>query len=634
MEPALQAGVKLHWIDWAIVGAYLLFCFWVGIRYSKKAESSPEDFFLAGRSLPWWMLGTSMVATTFAADTPLAITEMVRQDGIWKNWFWWNWLLYGLLGVFLFSRLWRRANVLTENELIELRYSGKPAAFLRIFKASYFATLFNFIVMGWVISSMASILTVMLGGNEKSYYISIAILCVITLVYTLTSGLWGVVVTDVVQFVIAMFGAVALAIFAVAHVGGLGEMVSKASAAAANSKHLHTLDFIPRMPSESLSLANYVQTPFFQFLVLVFVMSWSNHSTDGGGYITQRMMAAKDERHAFAGTLWYNFANYALRSWPWIVVALVSLHMFPTLANQPENIQKIGDKAAYTLVLNEVLGTGFRGILLVSFLAAFMSTIDTHLNWSASYLVNDIYRRFIKRDSAFASKEQANRHYVRVSQIATVLMMVCGAIVATQIGRVDKAWNFVWAMGSGIGLVLILRWFWWRVNAWSEITALAVSVLGTIYFELIAFRQTVSAGLGYSLFGRAPVLWGIEFKFELQLVFIVFASVISWLTVTFLTKPEPQETLLAFYRKVQPGGFWGPIRPLVTATLPPVARSIVPNFLAGLALVWGFMFFIGNALFGYWAWASVTLLMSILGGWWIWHSCLRKQMNGDDQDRG
>ncbi len=606
--------MSLSLLDWFIIVGYLVFALGVGVYYARRAGKSPEEYYLAGRSLPWWVIGTSMVATTFAADTPLAITEMTRKVGLWENWFWWNWLLYGLLAVFLFARLWRRANVLTENELLEIRYSGKPAAFLRVFKAGYFAILFNFIVMGWVITGMSSILAVMLGGDQSTM---IFVLVVIAVIYSLLSGFWGVVVTDVVQFVIAVVGSIVLAVAAVNHVGGLDSMLDQVKTATAGNEH--ALSFVPSPPKEALSFGEYIQTPFFQFLVLVLIMWWSNHSSDGGGYIAQRMMAAKNEKHALGGALWYTLANYAVRSWPWIIVALASIVMFGDLSDN-----ELGDKAGYPLVMKEVLGSGWRGVLLVSFLAAFMSTIDTHLNWGSSYLVHDIWRRYVQPDHTFANEVEANRHYVIVSRIVTVGLMIGAALVATQMSSIEKAWKFVMAMSGGIGLVLILRWFWWRLNAWTEISALATSVAVTFAFEVHAYIQTVDSPDGYGLFAYDPVLFGIEFKFHLQLLVIVFTSIAVWLLVTFLTKPEPQETLEDFYKRVQPGGWWGPAQANVEQTKQSVLPGFVMNFFAGMAFVWGAMFFIGHLLFSRWGHAGISLVFAAAGFWWIWTRCLKQ----------
>ncbi|MCF7823768.1 MAG: Na+:solute symporter [Candidatus Marinimicrobia bacterium] len=650
--------MALSFFDWTIIVAYIAFSMGVGIFYYKRAASSTGEYFLAGRTLPWWVVGTSMVATTFAADTPLAVTEFVRGSGIWQNWFWWNQLLAGLLGVFLFSRLWRRAEVLTDNELIEVRYSGKPAAGLRLFKAGVFAILYNFIVMGWVINAMASIAAIMLNVDK---WAAVWICVVIALSYSLLSGFWGVVVTDMVQFLIAMVGSIALAIIAVNHVGGMdvileklrsftGEHASIETAIQQVGSQLavatdslrsadlsasleglkmqlsqtpavseHTLSFIPPVPESGFFTLSFWESPFSQFLVYMTVLWWSMYNTDGGGYIIQRMSSAKDERHALMATLWYQTAHYALRVWPWIVVALASMVMFTDLG-----AHELGSKAAYPLVMKALLGSGMRGVLVVSFLAAFMSTIDTHLNWSASYIINDVYKRFFKPESAFRDQDTAQRHYVVISKIATVLLMLLAAYTAIQMQSIEKAWKFIAAMGAGIGLVLILRWFWWRINAWTEIAALSTSLFLAILFEVVAYFQTRAAGMSYELFGPDPVFFGVTMQFHLKLLIIVPISIISWLIVTFMTKPESETTLINFYQRVQPGGWWGPIQGKVTHTLQPVSRGFFGNWVAGVAMIWGLTFSIGHMVFGNWGIGLFLLGVSILGFAWMWKFTISK----------
>ncbi|MDP7072686.1 MAG: sodium:proline symporter, partial [Candidatus Marinimicrobia bacterium] len=334
--------MALHSIDWFIIGGYILFSLGVGIYFSRRAGSSTEEYFLSGRTLPWWIVGTSMVATTFAADTPLAITEFVRGSGIWQNWFWWNLLLSGLLGAILFSRLWRRAKVLTDNELLEIRYSGKPAAALRAFKAGYFAILYNFIVMGWVINAMASVAAVLLNIDR---WTAVWICVAIALLYALLSGFWGVVVTDIVQFFIAMIGSILLAVIAVNAVGGMDMLLEKLSQLKSSGiVHDTTLKFIPPVPEADFFSISFWDSPFSKFLVFMTIMWWSHHGTDGGGYIIQRMSSAKNEKHALAATLWFNIAHYALRVWPWIAVALASMVVFPVI---PDSYADLGSKAGY-----------------------------------------------------------------------------------------------------------------------------------------------------------------------------------------------------------------------------------------------------------------------------------------------
>ena len=608
----MSESITLHWIDWSIIISYILFSLGVGIYFSKRAASSTEEYFLSGRSLPWWIVGTSMVATTFAADTPLAITEFVRGPGIWQNWFWWNLLMGSLLSVFLFSRLWRRAEILTDNELLELRYSGKPAAFLRAFKAGYFAILYNFIVMGWVINAMASVVSVMLNMDK---WTAVWLCVIIALVYAILSGFWGVVVTDLVQFVIAMFGSIALAIIALNYVGGMEVLLSKLNELLGSDVVTdNTLKFIPPIPDTGVATQTFWESPFSKFLIFISVMWWSHHGTDGGGYIIQRMSSAKNERHALLATLWFNIAHYALRVWPWIIVAVVSIVMFPII---PSEYSELGVKAGYPLVMNTLLGPGLKGILIVSFLAAFMSTIDTHLNWGVSYLINDIYKRFFKPN-------ESERHYVLVGKIMTVILMILAAFTALKMQSISKAWEFIFAMGAGIGLVLILRWFWWRVNAWSEITALATSIVITISFEIIAYFQTINNNLEYSLFGSAPSIFGMSLQVHHKLMIIVPIAIIAWVTVTFFTEPEPMTKLETFYKRVQPGGWWGPVTSSFDHTLQPVTKGIFILWLAGVMMIYGFTFGIGNLIFQNYSSSVILFGFAGIGAYLIWNRNISK----------
>ena len=608
----MTESVSLHWIDWSIIVAYIGFSLSVGIYFSKRAASNTEEYFLSGRSLPWWVVGTSMVATTFAADTPLAITEFVRGPGIWQNWFWWNLLMGSLLGVFLFSRLWRRAEVLTDNELLEIRYSGKPAAFLRAFKAGYFSILYNFIVMGWVINAMASVVSVMLNMDK---WTAVWLCVFIALVYAILSGFWGVVVTDLVQFCIAMFGSIALAIIALDHVGGMDNLLLKLSQLmGSDAVNENTLKFIPPVPDAAYNTSTFWESPFSKFLIFITVMWWSHHGTDGGGYIIQRMSSAKNERHALLATLWFNLAHYALRVWPWIIVAVVSIVMFPMI---PASYSELGVKAGYPLVMNSLLGPGLKGILIVSFLAAFMSTIDTHLNWGASYLINDVYKRFFKPN-------ESEKHYVFIGKIITVVLMILAAFTALKMQSISKAWEFIFSMGAGIGLVLILRWFWWRINAWSEITALATSIIITITLELIAWSQTISAGETYSLFGAAPVLFGITLQVHHKLMIIVPCAIIAWVSVTFMTRPEPSDQLKIFYERVQPGGWWAPIIKDFEHTVQPVSKGIIVQWIAGIMMIYGFTFGIGNLIFNNFSNAVLLIGCAFIGSYLIWNRSISK----------
>lgn len=573
---SVQNGNPLHLIDWFIIAVYLAAALAVGYLFTRRSSSSTEEYFLSGRSLPWWIAGTSMVATTFAADTPLAITELVRAEGIWRNWYWWCLAMGGLLGVFFFSRLWRRAKVLTDNELIELRYSGRPAALLRGFKALYFSMLYNFIVMGWVINGMSAVASVSLGVERNWTVWGCAL---IALIYSTSSGFWGVVITDFFQFILAIGGAITLAVLAINHFGGMGEMLEQVRSAA--GFQADRLNFFPALTT---SEGGFFSSNVFTFLVFIGIMWWASHNADGGGYIIQRMSSCKDERHALLATLWFNLANYALRVWPWVIVAVVSLVLFPSLADDP-----LGDKAGYPRVMMEFCGPGVLGLLITSFLAAFMSTISTHLNWGSSYLLNDVYRRFIRTNAS-------EKHYVWISRFATLFVMGGAVLTAIHMGSIARAWEFIWAMGCGIGPVLILRWFWWRINAWSEISALASSIIVTIIFEIIAFIQTTQTGAPYSLFCNPPILFGLPLAIQHKAIIIVPISIITWVTVTLLTRPAPKEKLSSFYQRVHPGGIWPNEWKMKWGTTK--LRSHLLNWALGVVFIYGATFGIGTLIFG------------------------------------
>jgi len=577
----------LHLLDWIVIGVYVVITLVVGMAFRRRASASTEQYFLAGRSLPWWILGTSMVATTFAADTPLAVTGFIRNDGIWYNWFGWHYVAAQMLAVFLFSRFWRRAEVITDNELIELRYSGKPAAALRGFKAGYFAILYNFIVMGWVLRGLATVAHTVLGVNPDVAVLAGAALA---LSYAMLAGFWGVVVTDVFQFVLAMAGAIALAFAALDKVGGMGSLLAQLPHTPGYREG--TLAFIP-------GGGGGIDSDFFKFLVFVTLMWWSSHSADGGGYLIQRMSAARDERHARAASLWYSIALNAVRYWPWIVVGLCSMVLVPVI---PEGLE---EEAAYPLVMVQVLGPGLMGVLLVSFLAAFMSTIDTHLNWGASYLVNDIYRRFLRPAAG-------ERETLLASKLCVLLMMGLAVMIAFSLQSIGRAWLFVWAMGAGIGPVLILRWFWWRINAWSEISALATSVVIAIGFEVVA---AVQAGPAYKLFATAPHIAGIALQTHHKALILVPLTILVWATVTLMTRPADVERLRAFYSRVRPGGAWGPIaRGMPDVRQDGLSRGALVGWAGGVALVYGLTFGIGKLVLGAWAAGSLLLSIALVGG--------------------
>ncbi|MBM3791681.1 MAG: Na+:solute symporter, partial [Acidobacteria bacterium] len=448
-------------LDWSIVFGYFALSAAIGIHYSKRAGGSTHEFFLSGRNLPWWLAGTSMVATTFAADTPLAVTELVARNGIAGNWLWWNFLFGGMLTVFFFARLWRRAGIMTDVEFTELRYSGAAAAFLRGFRAIYLGLFINCVILGWVNLAMASILEGMFAVPREQVHLYVIGALVITAAYSALSGLWGVAVTDVFQFAIAMAGTLLLAFIVVPlpQIGGLDGLVSRLPDWA--------FRFTPVIGDESAPTAGGAMAiSLSAFLAYVGIQWWASWypgaEPGGGGYVAQRMMSAKDERHSLFATLWFQIAHYCIRPWPWIVVGLATLVLYPDL---PAEQKRLG----YIYAMRDYLPSGIRGLLVAAFFAAYMSTVATQLNWGASYVINDFYRRFVRP----AGPES---HLVAVSRIATILVMAISVAITGMIERISGAWEFIIECGAGLGLVLILRWFWWRVNAWSEIAAMVAPV--------------------------------------------------------------------------------------------------------------------------------------------------------------
>ncbi|MBI3071538.1 MAG: Na+:solute symporter [Deltaproteobacteria bacterium] len=585
---------RLTNLDAIVVIVFFALSIGIGLAFTRRAGKSLSEYFVSGRSLPWWLLGTSMVATTFSADTPLVVTEFVRGDGIWGNFYWWSYALAHALAVAVFSRLWRRAGVMTDQELIELRYAGRKAAVLRAFKAFVLAGPYNIIIMAWSLDAMATILRVAIPDLDAT--LAVVVVSALALVYSASAGLWGVVVTDFFQFIVAIVGAVLLAVYGFESVPGasitdavaasanvgLADAMALANAAAGGAPGAAGLvgalfTGIPRDAAATLSFTPSLTSPDFPKLaVYVGLLWWSYFGADGGGYIMQRMAAGKDERHARLGTLWFAVAHYALRTWPWIVAALATVALFPNLL--------ANDKFAYPLLMNERLPPGLLGIMLASFLAAFMSTIVTHINWGASYFVNDFYRRFLK-------PAESDRHYLWASRLASIGVMIVAAIVAlTIIGALSAAWQFVWTMGAGLGAALILRWFWWRVNAWSEFTALAVSLI------------------------LAPILAFVDWPFHVKAVVVVGCALPTWLVVTLATRPEPAPHLDAFYRRVRPPGAWGPVRARCDDVPHALSRWILAEWLGVVALLTGLTFALGSLVLGNPAYSAAWAAVAITGG--------------------
>src|SRR5467141_277101 len=511
--------MRLTIIDWLIIGLYFAFNIGIGFYYKARAGKSTTEFFLSGRNVPWWLAGTSMVATTFAADTPLVVTGMVARYGIAGNWLWWNMAASGMLTVFVYARLWRRAGVMTDVEFAELRYAGAPAAFLRGFRALYLGIPINCIIIGWVNLAMLKILEVTLGLDASHALWVLLALLIFTAFYTTLAGLWGVLVTDLVQFVLKMGMVVALAYFAVRATGGLAALDAKVRALDAAAGAGSRLAFFPSTDSAWMPAIT-----LFVYLGVIWWASWyPGAEPGGGGYVAQRIFAARNERHGMFATLWFNIAHYAVRPWPWILTALASIVLYPSLVDKESGYVR-------TLMDPAVFPPALRGVMLAAFAAAYMSTIGTQLNWGASYVVNDVYRRFVRRHSS-------EREYVLVSQVVTLVLMMISIYVTLHLASIEQAWKLLIVTGAGTGTVLLLRWFWWRINAWSEVSAMAIAAAVSLYLQL-------------------GLKWDSDQPRDFAYIMIVTVTLttIAWLAVTFMARPEPGETLTAFYRRVRPQG--------------------------------------------------------------------------------
>jgi Na+/proline symporter len=573
----------LNPVDWLIVAAYFLLSLLIGLYSFRKSGESTAEFFLSGRNMPWWLLGFSMVATTFSCDTPNLVTDIVRQNGVSGNWAWWAFLLTGMLTVFIYARLWRRSGVLTDLEFYELRYSGKMAAFLRGFRAIYLGFLFNIFIIALVSLALIKIGAVMLHWDPLK---TMVVASVITVVYSALGGFKSIILTDFFQFILAMAGAVAAAVFVVnlPEVGGLSNLLH-------DGRVSPRLDFFPDFSDRDALLT---------LLVLPLAVQWwsvwyPGSEPGGGGYIAQRMLSAKNEKGAVKATLFFNVVHYALRPWPWIIVALASLILYPTLEDLQQafpyiNPQIMKHDLAYPAMLSH-LPNGLLGMVVAALLAAYMSTVSTHLNWGSSYLVNDFYRRFIRHGAG-------EKHLVLAGRLSTVLLMVVAAVVALLLENAFQAFTIVLQIGAGTGLIYILRWFWWRVNAWSEVTAMIVSFAVALYFQFLH-----------------PLTGLPAFSPGLQLVAGVIITTAAWVLVTFLTRPARMEILKKFCLLVHPGGpGWKRVtRELSVGYLTGAEQKAwdVPRgilcMLAGCLAVYASLFSIGNFVYGRWLHGAVLL---------------------------
>jgi SSS family transporter len=580
--------MNLSMLDWGIIFAFFAVTLFIGLYASRGAGKSYSEFFLSGRDMSWWLLGVSMVATTFSADTPNLVTDLVRTHGVAGNWSWWAFLLTGMLTVFVYARLWRRSGVLTDLEFYELRYSGKPAAFLRGFRAIYLGVFFNVMIMATVSLAAIKIGAVMLDLEPVE---TLLITSIITVIYTSIGGLKGVVLTDFFQFVLAMIGMVVAAVYIVnlPEVGGLSKMLAHPNVSG-------KLNFLPDF-SDSKQLIPL-------FLMPLAVQWWSvwypGAEPGGGGYIAQRMLSAKDEKNAVTATLFFNIAHYALRPWPWILIALASLIVFPDIASLQAAFPHLDPKVvkndlAFSAMLN-LLPAGLIGLLIAALLSAFMSTISTHLNWGSSYVVNDFYKRFLRPDAP-------QNELVNVGRISTVVLMILAALLALALENALQAFNILLQIGAGTGLIFILRWFWWRVNAYSEITAMVVSFMLALYFEL---------GMENPLPEHIKLLAGVGI------------TTLAWVAVTFLSAPSSQETMLRFFKLIQPSPTgWKPVIEKGIASGELDSNEIIPGKLPnqilgmflGCILVYSALFSIGFIIYGNMMPALLSGFVALISGY-------------------
>ena len=603
--------MDLALIDWSIIIIFLALSLYIGIKFKDKANNSLSDFFLGGRNLPWYIAGISMVATTFAADTPLAVAEMVSQNGISKNWLWWSFLIGGMFTTFFFSKLWRRANILTELEFIELRYSGKKAKFLRIFKSIYLGLFMNCMVIGWVNLAFITLLEIFFDLPFFKATLITGGIMIVAVVYSSLSGLLGIAITDSIQFFIALIGTIILSYIVIdsPQVGGIETLKANLPAG--------YFDFFPSIGDGSSNLGSTLSLSLGAFLAFVCIQWWASWypgaEPGGGGYIAQRMMSAKTEKDSLKATLFFQIAHYCLRPWPWILVGLAAIFLYAPnynienkeIANKVIDFHEKGKSSefiiaelqlnetdakyvnylskprlGYVYAMQDFLPTGLKGLLLVAFLAAYLSTISTQLNTGASFLVNDFYLPINE------GKNYSQKDLVSLSRIMTFVIMVVGLLVTTMIDSISFVWEFIMEAGAGLGAVLILRWFWWRVNAWSEISAMVFPFIGYVFSHYLL----------------EPYMRPEFVDNKGTYMVTVIITTVGWLVVTFLTSPTEKNKLETFYKRVKPMGFWGKFEK------PDVAQStkkqLVPNlvcWISSVAMTYSILFFTGSLLLHEWS---------------------------------
>jgi len=576
--------MQLVTLDWIIVVLSIAVAFLPAVLLARRAGSSTAEFFTSGRAAPWWLIGVSMVATTFSTDTPNLVTNLVREHGVANNWLWWSFLLTGMATVFFYARLWRRSGVLTDLEFYEIRYAGRPAQLVRGFRAVYLGLFFNCVIMATVNLAAVKIANVILGWPMWQ---TLVVCAVLNIAFAATAGLWGVLVTDLIQFGIAMAGSFAAAYFALQQpeVGGLQGLMTRLDPG--------TLRLLPDFGDWKLTLS--------VLIIPITVQWWSvwypGAEPGGGSYIAQRMLAARSEKDAMAGTLFFNVAHYALRSWPWIIVALASILVYPQLSDLSAAFPHVdptllGDDMAYPAMLR-FLPVGWLGVMVAGLLAAYVSTIATHLNWGTSYLVHDLYRRFLRTDAT-------ERHYVMVGRVVTAVLMLLAAGLTFVLETASQSFQLLLSIGAGTGLLYLLRWFWWRINAWSEVSAMVSSFLLAAGF-LIAQKN------GHGLDATT------------QLLLSVGITTAVWVAVTLLTAPTQRSTLVSFFRLVRPAGRgWRPVQE--EAGVPPSPDSLPMAFLGwvlGCTAVYSALFGVGSLLYGQTTQGLVFVAIFSLSSWWL-----------------
>jgi len=581
--------VQLNTLDWWVVVVCLLAAFAPALWFARRAGRGTDEFFATGRVAPWWLIGTSMVATTFSTDTPNLVTDLVRTGGVSANWAWWAFLITGMATVFFYARLWRRSGALTDLEFYELRYSGRPAAAVRGVRAVYLGLVFNAVIMAAVTLAAVKIAHVLLGWDRST---TLIVCFLLSVGFSVLAGLWGVLVADLVQFVIAMIGVIAAARAALSapQVGGLSGLVEQLDP--------QTLAFFPD-PGDSAVFVSVLVVP----LAVQWWAVWYPGAEPGGGsYIAQRMLAARDERHALKAVLWFNVAHYALRPWPWILVALASMLVFPELADIRAALPHVdpsllGNDIAYPAMLT-LLPHGLLGLLVASLASAYVSTMSTHLNWGASYLVNDLYRRFLRPDAD-------ERHLVRVSRLVTVGLMACAAAFTLLLETAGEAFRLLLSFGAGTGMIYLLRWYWWRINAWSEISAMLVSFLVTVSIHLLGRAGTIDLGPDASL------LWTVGI------------TTVAWLAVTYMTPAVDRNVLSAFVRRIRPAGpGWRAFAGEAVGSIDDLPRALLSWSLGCLA-VYTALFATGSFLYGRTGRGILLAVVAVSAGLvlgWLWRA--------------